>query len=860
MEDILKDFLAETGDQIEAVGAQLVQFEREPSDGRIIASIFRLVHSIKGTCGFLGLPRLANLAHSAETLIGKLRDGAPATSARVSVILAAIDRIRHILNELDKNAIEPKGTDADLIAIIETLVGDGDDDDADASCDALSLTSAIHPPTQASTSTPDEPVAKASGALPVGTPASPAPATIRVAVGALERIMMLVSELVLTRNQLLEITRQRNDDTIKNPLQRLSSLTTDLQDSVMRARMQPIGRLFANLPRLVRELSADLNKKIDLVAEGSDTELDRQLIELIRDPLTHMIRNCADHGIETPQLRRAAGKPETGLIRVCASHEAGNITIEITDDGRGLDVDRIRAKALALGLASEAELSRMSNDMLCRYIFAPGFSTAAQVTSVSGRGVGMDVVRENIESIGGTIALSTTLGRGTTFVLKIPLTLAIAPALIVQCGKHRFALPQTAVLEAVGLGSADARVENVQGAKVLRLRDQVLPISNMSDFLRIDSVDADNRDTEPLVVVLRVGSVTFGVIVDGVSDVQEIVVKPLGPSLAHLSTFSGNTILGDGSVVLILDPMGLARALGVQGVNEFAVAQAPPPFVLPAEPRRLILFRAGRGALKTVPLSFISRIESASTAQIVETNGMRVIRHQNGLMPLIDLCDGEAVGEAEVRPVLVIGVGGELMGLLVSSIVDIIEDELDIEIAGEADGVIGTSMIRNEPVDILDITHYMRLARPSAFSRGHAKRFRILVVDDKLFFRDMLAPIVSAAGYDVSTANSAADALQLLDKGAHFDAIVTDIDMPEMDGYAFARALHADERRSAIPILALAAHAAPAVLDAAHKAGMRGAVGKFDRNALIAALSNILEGEAFNNHAIETRVISGAAA
>ena len=344
------------------------------------------------------------------------------------------------------------------------------------------------------------------------------------------------------------------------------------------------------------------------------------------------------------------------------------------------------------------------------------------------------------------------------------------------------------------------------------------------------------------------------------SDVQEIVVKPLGPSLAHLTTFSGNTILGDGSVVLILDPLGLARALGVQGVNEFSVAQAPPAFVLPSEPRRLILFRSARGALKVVPLSLISRIESVSEADISETNGMRVIRHQNGLMPLIDLCEGDVVEPGAVRPVLVIGVGGELMGLLVREIVDIIEDELAIEIAGEAPGVIGTSMIRNEPAEILDITHYMRLARPSAFSRGHARRFRILVVDDKLFFRDMLAPIVSAAGYDVSTAASAAEALQLFEKGARFDAVITDIDMPEMDGYSFARALHADERSADVPMIALAAHAAPAVLSAARAAGMRGAVGKFDRAAMIQALSEILEGEAFNNHAIETRVISGAAA
>ena len=269
--------------------------------------------------------------------------------------------------------------------------------------------------------------------------------------------MTLVSELVLTRNQLLEITRRLAEDPIKPPLQRLSSLTSDLQDAVMRARMQPIGRLFSNLPRLVRELASDVGKKIELVTAGSDTELDRQLIELIRDPLTHMIRNCADHGIETPQERRAAGKPEAGTIRVSAAHEAGHINIAISDDGRGLDVERIRAKALSLGLAGEAQLARMTNDEVCSFIFAPGFSTARQVTSISGRGVGMDVVRENIESIGGTVALSTAMGRGTTFALKIPLTLAIAPALIIETAGQRFALPQHAVVEAVSTARGQRR-------------------------------------------------------------------------------------------------------------------------------------------------------------------------------------------------------------------------------------------------------------------------------------------------------------------------------------------------------------------------------------------------------------------
>lgn len=865
MDDILKDFLAETSDQLDSVGAQLVQFEQDPGDARIIASIFRLVHTIKGTCGFLGLPRLANIAHSAETLLGKLRDGAKATHERVSLILAAIDRIRVILAELEKSATEPDGSDNDLISAIEVEVGDDgrdfaqDVDPMSVGMPALEASATVIPAPPIPSPALDEPAPPSQPAAKA-TASAAGPATIRVAVGALERIMALVSELVLTRNQLLEITRHSNDEALKNPLQHLSSLTTDLQDGVMRARMQPIGRLFSNLPRLVRELSAELDKKITVIAEGSDTELDRQLIELIRDPLTHMVRNCADHGIEAPEARRAAGKPESGTIRVRASHETGHITIEISDDGRGLDVDRIRAKAIALGLATEDEISRMTNDALCRFIFAPGFSTAARVTSVSGRGVGMDVVRENIESIGGTISLSTTVGHGTSFSLKIPLTLAIAPALIIESRSHRFALPQHAVVEAVGVSEDGARIDNVQGAHVLRLRDQVLPIADLGMFLGLDNCPA-SLNADQLVVVMRVGSLNFGVIVDGVCDVQEIVVKPLGPSLSKLTTFSGNTILGDGSVVLILDPPGLAKMIGLDNSNEFSVAPSQAPFVLPVEPMRLVVFRVGPGALKAAPLSIISRIESVRSEDIFVTDGMRVMNHQGRLMPLISPADNVTpTMPGGVQPVLVIGVGGEPMGLLVSEIVDIIEEQLEIEIAGESASVIGSTTILGEPAEILDIAYFMRLARPGAFSRGHTRRFSVLIVDDKLFFRDMLSPIISAAGYEVSTAGSGPEALELFEKGAQFDVVITDTDMPDMDGYSFARALLDDPRRKELPVIAMAAHAAPAVLTAAQTAGMRTAVGKFDRNAMLAALTASLDGGAFNFHALESRVISTVAA
>ena len=531
MDELLNDFLAETSEHLEAASSQLVQFEIDPSNSAIVASIFRLVHTIKGTCGFLGLTRLEALTHAAEAIVSHLRDGNRATPEMVTLILAAVDRVKLILAELEAHAVEPHGDDSDLILALEMHL----------------------PISEADESGEAEPLFRPSiPALPAPTPIETVnekgerqkrTETIRVDVTALERIMVLVSELVLTRNQLLELNRKRDDEAVKAPMQRLSTLTSDLQDSVMRARMQPLSRLFARLPRLIRELASETKKKLVLAMDGGATELDRQLIEVVRDPLTHILRNAADHGIEAPAARLAAGKPEAGTIRIAASHEAGYISISIADDGRGLALDRIKDKALARGLATATELEDMAPETVYRFIFLPEFSTAAAVTSISGRGIGLDVVRDNIETIGGSITVTSTQGKGTSFNLKIPLTLAIAPALIIDAGAHRFALPQQSVIEAIGFGeSSPHKVERVQGGMVLRLREKVLPLVDLRDVFKLAHGPLD-IEAAKLAVIMRFGAHSFGIIVDAVADVQEIVVKPLGASLTHLFMFSGHTIL-----------------------------------------------------------------------------------------------------------------------------------------------------------------------------------------------------------------------------------------------------------------------------------------------------------------------------
>ena len=581
MEDLLKEFLTETNENLDLVDVELVRFETEPDNSEILANIFRLVHTIKGTCGFLGLPRLEALAHAAESLMGKFRDGMPVTTDAVSLVLSTIDRIKEILVALDRTASEPGGGDEDLIHALGR-VSHADSAKADKPRSTGTLAGqTIERELRADEVSLDE-LERAFREAPGPGPATQAPdrravadrrdsdeheaagartPTIRVPVDTLEQLMTLVSELLLTRNQLLDIVRRHDDSEFKAPLQRLSSVTADLQENVMKTRMQPVGTAWAKLPRVVRDLAAELGKDIRIERSGAATELDRQVLDLIRDPLTHMVRNSCDHGIETPAERSKAGKPEIGTIRISAFHQGGQIVIEIADDGRGLDPAKIRARALKLGLVSEAEAEKLGEHQLQKFIFAPGFSTAAVVTSVSGRGVGLDVVKNNIDQIGGTIDLKSQPGRGTIFTIRIPLTLAIVSALIVEAGGERFAIPQLSVVELVRLSArSEHRVEHIHDAPVMRLRDRLLPLLHMKTQLALG--DADMAQDNGFIIVMQVGHDTFGVVVDKVFHTEEIVIKPMSTLLRGVTMFSGNTILGDGAVIMIVDPNGLANMLG----------------------------------------------------------------------------------------------------------------------------------------------------------------------------------------------------------------------------------------------------------------------------------------------------------
>jgi len=909
MDDLLREFLTETSESLDTVDNQLVRFEQEPNNAKILDNIFRLVHTIKGTCGFLGLPRLEALAHAGETLMGKFRDGMPVTAEAVTLILGSIDRIKEILGGLEATEAEPEGNDQDLIVQLHQMVERGM-----AAMEAAPVEAAAPPLVPAApantegqltyqvlerelrpgevsldelerafretatevTAPAPAPAAKAApkaeaGAAPapkagakpaaVAEKASKAPAkkakvavevdageadrvanqSIRVNVDTLEHLMTMVSELVLTRNQLLEISRRNEDTEFKVPLQRLSNVTAELQEGVMKTRMQPIGNAWQKLPRIVRDLSSELQKQIELEMHGADTELDRQVLDLIKDPLTHMVRNSADHGLETPAERAAAGKPETGTIRLSAYHEGGHIIICIADNGRGLNTERIKAKALQNNLVTEAELEKMTEAQIHKFIFAPGFSTAAAVTSVSGRGVGMDVVRTNIDQIGGTIDIKSVSGEGSSVTIKIPLTLAIVSALIVEAGGDRFAIPQLSVVELVrARANSEHRIERIKDTAVLRLRNKLLPLMHLKKLLKID--DGSSSDPENgFIVVTQVGSQTFGIVVDGVFHTEEIVVKPMSTKLRHIDMFSGNTILGDGAVIMIIDPNGIAKALGASGgaahgmADENAAAHASSAEQMTS----LLVFRAGTSQPKAVPLALVTRLEEIAADKIELSNGRYMVQYRDQLMPLVQMAGVEVRSQGS-QPILVFADDKRAMGLVVDEIIDIVEERLNIEVAGSQAGILGSAVIKGQATEVIDVGHFLPMAFADWFTRKEMKPSAsaqsILLVDDSAFFRNMLAPVLKAAGYRVRTVPNAQEGLSALRSGQTFDVVLTDIEMPDMNGFEFAETIRADQHLHRVPIIGLSSLVSPAAIERGRQAGFHDYVGKFDRPGLIAAL------------------------
>ncbi len=837
--DLTKEFLIESTENLGRLDQEMVQLEQRPKDATLLASIFRIIHTLKGTCGFLGFSTIEGITHHAETILGQVRTGErELTPALVSLVLESVDAVKAELGAIENTQKESGLLYEELVHRLEkAAIISGVEESAVA----------VHVAPEPEAASEKQPAAK--GLDPDATAAkgsSVTDSTIRVDVGLLDKLMNLVGELVLARNQVLQFTSRLEDASLNATSQRLNLITSELQEGVMKTRMQPIGVVWNKLPRVVRDLSSVCGKHINLEMDGAETELDKTIIEAIKDPLTHIVRNACDHGIEGSDARIQAGKTPAGRLALRAFHEGGNVNIEIADDGNGVDTQRVRAKALQLGLIREDQAERMSERELANLVFLPGFSTAKEVTSISGRGVGMDVVKTNIEKIGGTVDLVSRRGAGTTIRIKIPLTLAIIPGLVVSVKQERFVIPQTSLLELVRLEGEESRrqIEWVGEAPLYRRRGNLLPLAFLDRVLQLDDGSGVAPDVLNI-VVLQAEDRQFGLVVDRVNDTQEIVVKPLGKQMKGLNCYAGATIMGDGHVALILDVMGVAQRSGVlaegrgSGRNEDKAATEP----LLESRNSMLLFRAGEFDRLAVPLSLVARLEEIPRERLEHAAGRPVVQYRGQLLPLVGLADqlGGCSQQNTELPVQVIvfADGDNRIGMMVDEIVDIVEDDIVIRRASNRSGILGSAVIGNQVTDVLDLQSVIRSADTGWFEKAQDERLlRILVAENSAFTRSLLRSSLEMGGYSVSEARDADEAMAKL--AAHrFDLVIAALDLPNEGA---AKILDAASRRpelARIPILAMESMQQADSGCGMIPAGFSAALSRFDREGMLRSIEKL---------------------
>ena len=741
----------------------MLVLEKREGTPETLNVIFRVIHTIKGTAGCLGLPKIESVAHVGENLLDALRGGKlTATPEMITTLLAYADALRAMLDSLEKTGNEGSADYSVLLQQLQDFQTGKSVTPSTALAPAAKQTWGLFEDEPAAPVAPVPVVASIPPApeTPPATPSAPPPvlvenagvekegaarghsvsdSAIRVDVGQLDKLMNLVGELVLARNQIVQFSNQAKDTTFVNASQRLNLITTELQGSVMKTRMQPIGNIWAKFPRVVRDVSLELGKSVQLVMEGKETDLDRTIIEAIKDPLTHIVRNAIDHGIEMPDARRAAGKPEEGVLILRAFHEGGQVNIEIMDDGHGINVARVKQKAVEKGLITPENAARMSDRESFNLIFLPGFSTAEKITNVSGRGVGMDVVKTNIEKIGGSVDVHSEAGKGSTIKIKIPLTLAIIPALIVTSRGERFAIPQVSLVELVRLEADQARkgIEMLYGAPVYRLRGQLLPLAYLNKELELKSQSSAASALNPQlstatesdavnIVVLQADGRQFGMVVDAINDTEEIVVKPLGKQLKGITCFAGATIMGDGRVALILDVLGLAQHANViNEVRDRSMTDKAKTDLRSSDRQTLLLFEVSQGRRMAIPLSMVARLEEFPLSQIERSGTQEVVQYRGQILPLIRVSNyvqdavGTGVAKSEMTQVVVYSEQGRSVGLVVGSINDIVEEAVIVKRDAQGEGILGSVVIQDKVTDLLDVSAIIRAADPT-FYRAEA--------------------------------------------------------------------------------------------------------------------------------------------
>ncbi len=806
-EEIVKDFLSECSEHLDTLDSGFVAIEQNHSDRKILAEIFRSIHTIKGGAGMLAFPNLEKLTHAAENLLSLLRDGKLSlTTDMITTLLKTVDSVRSMLDNIAKTSNDgqdvhqgliaelqslqqPKPQpvaqiveqvveqvveqiedtsceeaishhEADLLDLADNIVSDDMTDmstetsntvvedevtevltiehlTSETSCEPESVTSDPHfeahiekaMEEQIPTATEHGVVAKTQHDDELAhenRSLSTIDTTIRINVELLDKLMNLVGELVLSRNQILQFISALSDSSFIAVSQRLNLITSELQEGVMKTRMQPIGNVWSKFTRIVRDLATTCNKKVNLVMVGKETELDKTLIEAIKDPLTHIVRNSVDHGIELPEKRRKNGKSEDGTITLRAYHEGGHVNIEIIDDGAGIAAEKVKTKALDKGLITAEQAARMTERDALNLIFLPGLSTAEKVTNISGRGVGMDVVRTNIERINGTIELQSKPGFSTIIKIKIPLTLAIIPALIITCQDNRYAIPQISLLELVRLEphETDKHIQYIKDHPVYKLRGKLLPLVYLNKELELNDGTLLHQSQPINIVILQAGEIEFGLVVDSINDTQEIVVKPLSKLLKNQLAFAGATIMGDGKISLILDVVGIARKANLLSspVEANKLAQLNQQQEERLEKQTLLLLSAGSANLIAVPLEKVDRIEEFSSKMIELIGSQEVVQYRDNIMPLVRLDkfigNHLSKGDMEKVQVIVHSDGFHNFGLIVDKVYDIVEGMFKLDREIKRQGVVGASVIDDKITEILDIESIMRKVLPMCYDQG----------------------------------------------------------------------------------------------------------------------------------------------
>lgn len=730
-----------------------------------------------------------------------------------------------------------------------------------------------------------------AAAVPAAAPAQSS--TLRVNVKVLDRLMTLAGELVLSRNQLVQKVAGRNLGEIQASSQSISLIISELQEAVMSTRMQPLSIVFAKFQRVVRDMASMLGKEIHLEIEGEEVELDKTVIESIGDPLTHLVRNAVDHGIESsPEAREKAGKPRQAIVSLRAYHEAGKVVIEVSDDGRGIDTDRIREKALEQKLVEPSALSQMSEKEIVNLIFLPGFSTAAKVTDISGRGVGMDVVKTNFTKLGGVIDIESHKGKGTTFRVKLPLTLAIIPSLLVSVHDEIYAIPQVNLVELVRVPAKDVRnrIERIGDALVMRLRGHLLPLVKLSEVMGIEDKFFQHPETGewlpdkraqledrrgPVdretpaersrrrgsdrrfhsasavnIAVLSAGTFQYGLIVDRLHESEEIVVKPLGRHFSRTSCYAGATILGDGRVALILDVVGVSKFLSLHdvGAADKTVEDHANLAARLRDTQSLLLFRVAENEQFAIPVALVSRLEVIDAKSIEVVGGRRSVQYRGGSLPLVDLAD-----VAQIQPlppqdtyfVIVFSAGGREVGLVISQIVDIAEASEDFdEMTFRQTGIIGSAILGGSTTLLVDLWGVVRANLPGWIpdtpQRSDGRPRKLLVVEDSPFYLRQISGFLEDAGYQVVQAVHGGEALAKLRAESEIELVLTDIEMPVMDGLELTRNIRADQAIRHLPVVAVTSLSGDEALRRGKDAGVDSYMVKLDREKILHVVETYL--------------------